>query len=184
MQNLLLLSGSLRDDSVNTKLLKAFADAVADTVSVAWGSADLPLYNEDLEATSFPEAAQKLRAQVLAADVVVLSTPEYNRGMSGVLKNAIDWVSRPGGENAWSNKTLILASASPGSLGGAVAQYQLVQTMHHLGAVIPPGLEFILGHAYEKFDQYGTLTDMITKERIVAALQRTGIATKDEMSLS
>ncbi len=178
MQDLLLISGSLRDDSFNTKLLKAFADAVADSVTVAWGSVDLPLYNQDLEADSFPEGAQKLREQILAADVVVLSTPEYNRAISGVLKNAIDWASRPAGENAWVGKTMILSSASPGNLAGAVAQYQLVQTMHHLGAVIPPGLEFMLGHAYDKFDEKGNLVDENTKERIVAALKQAGIETK------
>lgn len=178
MKNLLLISGSLRDDSVNSKLLKAFAESVSDPVTVSWGSVDMPLYNQDLETHGFPEKAQKLREQILAADVVVISTPEYNRAMSGVLKNAIDWASRPAGENAWAGKTVVLASASPGSLAGAVAQYQLVQTMHHLGAIIPPGLEFMVGHAYDKFDEFGALIDNDTKKRIVATLEKVNIATK------
>ena len=178
MHNLLLISGSLRDDSVNTKLLKAFAEAVADTVTIAWGSVDLPLYNEDVENSDFPATVQDLREKIQAADVVVIATPEYNRGMSGVLKNAIDWVSRPSKENAWRGATVLVVSASPGSISGALAQYQVVQTMHHVGATVPAGLEFMVPQAPEKFDEFGTLVDEKTRERIYTALQKVQIATK------
>lgn len=176
MQNLLLISGSLRDDSVNTKLLKAFADSVADSVTVQWADINLPLFNEDMETDAFPEAAQRLRKQIQAADVVLIATPEYNRAMSGALKNAIDWASRPYGENAWRGTTVLVTSASPGSISGALAQYQVVQSMHHVGAIVPPGLEFMVGHATDKFDEYGALTDEPTRKHIYAALEQVQIA--------
>ena len=177
MQNLLLISGSLRDDSVNTKLLKAFADSVDESVSVQWADIDLPLYNEDTEAAGFPESVERLREQILNADVIILATPEYNRAMSAALKNAIDWASRPDGDNAWQGKTVLVTSASPGSIGGALAQYQVVQTLHHVGATVPAGLEFMVSHAFDKFDEYGVLTDEQTRKYIYRALEQLGVAT-------
>ena len=90
MKNILFISGSLGLESVNTKLLKAFESALPDSVSSSWGDIDLPLFNKDLE-VEFPEKAQELREAILSADVIIISTPEHNRGMPGVLKNAIDW---------------------------------------------------------------------------------------------
>lgn len=162
MANVLLISGSLRAESVNTKLLQAFATAMPDTVTTDWADLNLPLFNEELEA-DFPEKAEALRQQILAADHIIIATPEYNRAMSGVLKNAIDWASRPYGENAWQGKSVLVASASPGSISGALAAYQVKQSLLHLDAQVWGQPEFMVGSAFDKFDEAGKLTDESTQ---------------------
>lgn len=172
MKNILLLSGSLREGSVNTKLLKAFASEMHSDVIVEWGSIEMPLFNEDLEADSFPNEAQELKDKIAAADGIIIATPEYNRAVPGVLKNAIDWVSRPGGKNSWSGKSVLVTSASPGGISGAVAHYQLITILMHMGARPQTGVEFMLGQAFEKFDEKGVLTDEKTREYIQSALEK------------
>ena len=178
MQEILLLSGSLRKDSVNTKLLQAFAAQVAPSVAVTWADINLPLFNEDLEADVFPAAVTKLKQQIDRAEHVIIATPEYNRTMSGALKNALDWASRPYGESSWSGQSVCVVSASPGGIGGALAYYDVVKCLHHLGAVIPTGKEFILSGAFAKFDEQGQLIDETTKDRIISTLQALNIPTK------
>ena len=172
MKNILLLSGSLRAESVNTKLLKAFAAEIHPDVTVTWGSLEMPLFNEDIEAEAFPEEAQELKDAIAAADGIIVATPEYNRAVPGALKNAIDWTSRPYGQNSWSEKRVLVTSASPGGISGAVAHYQLVTILMHMGAIPQTGVEFMLGHAFEKFDDVGELVDEKTKEHIRGALQK------------
>lgn len=171
MSNLLLISGSLRSQSLNTKLLNAFAACAAEDTEVAFADiGNLPLFNEDLEAT-FPPAATALREQIAAADAIVIATPEYNRAMSSALKNAIDWASRPYGENAWVGKRVLVCSVSPGSISGALANYQVKQSLAHLKADVLPD-EFMVGSASKKFDDAGTLTDDKTRGIIAAALEQ------------
>ena len=99
--NLLAISGSLRKDSFNTALLRAVATRAKDGVEVTLTDlALLPLYNQDLE-DAFPVPAQALKDKIRAADGIIIATPEFNRSIPGVLKNAIDWTSRPYGDNAW-----------------------------------------------------------------------------------
>ncbi|MEX2515155.1 MAG: NAD(P)H-dependent oxidoreductase [Candidatus Paceibacterota bacterium] len=167
MKNILLISGSLRAESVNTALLKAFADQAPEDVSVTWADINLPLFNEELEA-DFPSAATTLREQIIAAEAIIISTPEYNRGMSGVLKNAIDWASRPYGENTWQGKRVLVAAASPGGISGALAVYQVKQSLLHLNAEVIGQPEFMVGGAYEKVTD-GVLTDDKTKGFIHSA---------------
>lgn len=170
---LLLISGSLRADSLNTKLLSAFAAGASDDTEVSFAEiGDLPLFNEDLEA-NFPPAATALRQQIAAADAIIISTPEYNRAMSGALKNAIDWASRPYGENAWAGKSVLVCSVSPGSISGALANYQVKQSLMHLGAQVLPD-EFMVGNAGGTFDEQGTLTDEKTLGFIARALEKLG----------
>ena len=171
---LLLISGSLRAESLNTKLLRAFAAGVSDETEVSFAEiGDLPLFNEDREA-NFPPAATALRQQIVAADAIIISTPEYNRAMSGALKNAIDWASRPYGENAWAGKQILVCSVSPGSISGAVANYQVKQSLMHLGAQVLPD-EFMVGNAGGKFDEQGTLTDEKTLGFIARTLEKLGV---------
>lgn len=176
MTQLLLISGSLRDDSVNTKLLKAFADSVAESVTVQWADIDLPLFNEDVEAVGLPDGVVTLKEKIAAADVIIIATPEYNRTMSGALKNALDWGSRPYGENSWTGKTVLVVSASPGGIGGALAQYEVKKSLHHMGALVP-AREFMLSSAFDKFDEYGVLTDETTRKYVYQALEALQVPT-------
>lgn len=167
MKHVLLISGSLRAESVNTGLLKAFANQSPSDVEISWANIHVPLFNEDLE-TDFPAAATTLREQIVAADAIIIATPEYNRGMSGALKNAIDWASRPYGQNAWQGKRILVTAASPGGIAGALAVYQVKQSLLHLNAHVIGQPEFMVGGAFEKFTK-GVLTDEKTKTYIDSA---------------
>lgn len=169
MKNILFISGSLRKQSINTALLRAFDSALPEDCTSSWADLNLPLFNEDLE-SDFPTEAEVLRQQILAADTIIIATPEYNRGMSGVLKNAIDWTSRPYGENAWVGKRVLVAAASPGGIAGALAVYQVKQSLLHLNAEVLGQPEFMVGGAFDKFDEAGELTDEKTKEFIDQAI--------------
>lgn len=171
MKKVLFISGSLRTGSLNTSLLQAFAHELPSTIEPVWADLQLPLFNEELEA-EYPAAATTLRDQIIAADAIVIATPEYNRAMSGALKNAIDWASRPYGKNAWAGKTVLVTSVSPGGIGGALATYQVKQSLLHLDAVVVGQPEFMVGHAGDKFADDGTLVDEATREHVVAALEK------------
>ena len=171
MKKVLFISGSLRAKSINTNLLRAFANALPEGTEAIWADINLPLFNEDVENMLFPEEATKLKEQILSADAIVISTPEYNRGMSGVLKNAIDWASRPYGQSAWKNKKILVTAVSPGAIGGALALYQVKQSLLHLNANVIGQPEFMVGGAGNKFAETGDLIDNDTKEYIASALQ-------------
>jgi len=163
--------GSLRKASVNRKLMEAFKQAAPGGVSVEIADiGTLPLYNEELEA-NFPEAAKAIKAKIREADGILIATPEYNRSIPGVLKNAIDWTSRPYGDNAWDSKLVVTVGASPGNVGTAVAQSHLRQILAYLNTTIVGQPEFYLGAAYGKFDESGALTDTKTKEFVTKLLE-------------
>jgi chromate reductase len=105
------------------------------------------------------------KQKILAADAIVIATPEYNHSVPGVLKNAIDWASRPP-SNAWADKPVALISASPGPLGGARAQYHLRQTLAALNMHVVNAPEVMIAHANQKFDANGNLTDETAKKLI------------------
>lgn len=121
--NLLGISGSLRRDSHNTALVRAAAEAFAPDIFTL-ADLDLPLYSGDTEAEGIPKAVRTLDAQIRAADAVIISTPEYNRGLSGVLKNALDWTSRIT-PMALSGKPVAIMSATAGRSGGERTQMSL-----------------------------------------------------------
>lgn len=166
MINILGIAGSLRKDSYNKALLNSFIDRAP--VGVAIDIADiaaLPLFNEDLEA-DFPSSARILKDKIEAASAVIISTPEYNRGTSGALKNAIDWASRPSGNNSFKNKPVLVIGASTGLRGANIAQYDIKRSMTYLGARVVGQPEFYLDTAEDKFDSSGKLIDEKTKEQI------------------
>jgi chromate reductase len=171
MKKILLLSGSLREKSINTGLLRAFETTIQQRAQVMWGNLNLPLFNEDLE-DKYPEAVEKLGQQILSADVIIIASPEYNRCMTGPLKNAIDWTSRPHFNNAWKQKTVLVVSASPGSIAGAVGVYQVKQALLHLDAIVLGQPEFMVPYASDKFDDDGNLTDEKTLGFIEPALEK------------
>lgn len=127
-----VIVGSLRKDSYNLKLGKAIAALGQDVFEARFLQiGDLPLYNQDLEA-NFPEQAARLKSEIRDSDAVLFVTPEYNRDLPGVLKNAIDWCSRPYGQNAFAGKPAAICGASPGAIGTACAQQSLRSILGYL----------------------------------------------------
>ena len=158
MTTLLGISGALRKESTNTKLIHAAAGIFApDTFVVA--NLNIPLYDGDLEETAgIPQRVQTLAEQIAAADAVIISTPEYNKAPSGVLKNALDWVSRTKG-GPWKDKPVAIMSAAAGRAGGERAQSALRLMMAPFRPNILQGPEMMLAHSGKAFDEAGNLTD-------------------------
>ena len=125
MTKIAMIVGSIRKDSSNLKLAKALEKLGAGAFSVTHVRIDdLPLFNEDLEG-NVPDSVKRLKGEIETADGVLFITPEYNRSIPGVLKNAIDWASRPYGKNSFAGKAGAIAGTSPGAIGTAVAQAHL-----------------------------------------------------------
>lgn len=168
--HIIAISGSLRKDSFNTAFLRALQPLAPAGMQIEIAEIDtLPPYSQDDEA-AFPPRAQVLKDKVTAADGIIIATPEYNRSISGVLKNAIDWISRPYGRNSFAKKPVLIAGVSVGKIGTAVAQSHLRQIMLYLDAEVIGQPELYLGPAQELFDAEGNLTDDVTKELISKAL--------------
>lgn len=172
MTYLLGLSGSLRKASTNTKLIHAAADVYGGNFKV--GDLRFPLYDGDLEeAEGIPAAVQTLVDQISAAEAVIISTPEYNKSISGVLKNALDWVSRPEG-NCWEAKPVAIMSATAGRAGGERAQFALRLCMMPFRPFILQGPEVLVAQSSEQFNEDGSLKgDIYPKmmEHLMGALK-------------
>lgn len=165
------ISGSLRADSFNTGLLRA-AQALAPagmTVEIA-DISGVPLYREEVYKEGFPPAVATLRQQIGAADALLIATPEYNYSFSGVLKNAIDWISRPPAQ-PFGGKPVGMIGASPGRLGTARAQYHLRQVLVCLNAQTLNKPEVMVSGAGDAFDADGRLTDETAQKGIADMLQ-------------
>ncbi len=168
--NILAISGSLRKDSFNTAVIRALQPLAPEGMQIETVTVgDLPLYSEETEG-AFPSAAQALKDKIEAADGIIISTPEYNRSIPGVLKNAIDWASRPWGQNSFAGKPVLTMGVSVGRLGTAVAQSHLKQIMVYLDADVIGQPEVYLGPAEEVFDGEGNITDESTKQLLTKAL--------------
>ena len=163
---ILAITGSLRAESFNTKALKAAAAlAPAGVELLHTDLAGIPLYREEDYQQGFPAAVEALRRAIRDADAVLISTPEYNYSVPGVLKNAIDWVSRPP-DQPFSGKALAIMGASAGRLGTARAQYHLRQVFVFLNAHVLNQPEVMIAVAQNAFDDKGRLTDETTKDLI------------------
>ena len=164
------ISGSLRRDSFNTALLRAAGSLLPEGMSLTLQLLhDVPLYNGDVEAQGLPPAVVAFREAIRAADGVLISTPEYNNSVPGVLKNAIDWASR-GREQPLAGKPLALVSASNGRMGGVRAQLAWMPTLAVLGAQWMHRPQFYLSNAQEAFTPDGTLIVERTREQLRALL--------------
>ena len=164
--NVLGFSGSLRKGSLNTAALKAAAElAPADMKIIVADISDLPLYNEDVREQGYPPAVQRVREQVRNADAILFVTPEYNYSIPGVLKNAIDWISRPP-EQPFAGKPAAIMGVSPGAVGTARAQYHLRQVGVFLDLLFLNKPEVMIGSAATRFDAAGNLTDAATREHM------------------
>jgi len=166
MTTLLGISGSLRKASTNTLLMRHAAKTFgADTFDE--GDLRLPLYDGDLEeASGIPAEVQTLADQIKSADAIIISTPEYNKAIPGVLKNALDWVSRTEG-NVWSNKPLALLSATAGRAGGERAQFSLRLAMMPFRTRILQGPEVLVAQSFAAFDEDGKLNNEINEKALV-----------------
>lgn len=171
MTYLLGLSGALRAASTNTKLLHEAARLYGASLDLA--DLRLPLYDGDIEENEgIPEAAKRLADQIAAAPAVLISTPEYNKRMSPVLKNAMDWVSRLPG-NPWAGKPVAVMSAAAGREGGARAQFDLRLAMVPYRVHLVPGPEILLAASFEQFDDQGHLKSEIYTKALQDLMDQT-----------
>jgi chromate reductase len=156
---ILAVSGSLRESSFNTSLLRAAVEAAPEGVELElWeGLGELPLYDEDLEDDA-PESVRRLREDWAEADAILFSTPEYNGSIPGGLKNAIDWASRPRLEGVLRNKPVAVVGASTGQFGALWAQQDLKRILGVAGARVV-GTEIPVARAHERIDHEGRLLD-------------------------
>lgn len=163
MPTIVLVSGSLRRDSVNTATLATLRRLVIerspDTEVVSLALGDLPYFDWDEEQRGDPAAVASAKALVAGADAVVISTPSYNGEIPGVLKNALDWLSRPYSESALTGRTVAVLSASPGPRGGVDAQLGLVGVLHRVGARVVEHEPVAVGGAEELRTANGDFTD-------------------------
>jgi chromate reductase len=163
------ISGSLRTASYNTLLLHAAMELAPEGMRITPASIDLPLYNEDLREQGYPAAVSQLRSQLAKAHAVLIVTPEYNYSIPGVLKNAIDWVSRPP-DQPFNKKPVAIMGASPGRIGTARAQYHLRQIFVCLDAAVLNKPEVMVGGVAQLFNDNGQLTDTPTREHVTKLL--------------
>jgi len=159
-----VIIGSLSSASVNRLLataLEALAPPELEFFEIPYG--ELPLYNRDFD-EDYPQSARDLKAAVDSADAVMFVTPEYNRSIPGPLKNAIDWGSRPYGDNAWEDKPTAVIGASPGKIGTAVAQQTLRSTLSYLNARQMTSPEAYIQVTPGLIEDDGTVTDPETEK--------------------
>ncbi len=166
------ISGSLRRGSHNTALLRAAATLLSPEAELREleGLAALPPYNEDDDDGIGPEAVAALRRQIAGADAVLISTPEYNASIPGVLKNAIDWASRPFPMHSFRDKPVLVVGASTGMFGAVWAQAEVRRTLDHIGARVLDS-ELAVGSAEEVFGPDGSLRDNALAERLADQLE-------------
>lgn len=158
------ISGSLRRNSHNSRLLRAAAELLPPGAELEQaGIADLPLYSEDLDTDPAPAPVRRLRDAIASADAIVISTPEYNASIPGGLKNAIDWASRPFPENAFKGKPVLVIGASTGLFGAVWAQAEVRKVLNHIGAEVLDS-ELPLGQAHEALDDDGIGEQAISAE--------------------
>jgi chromate reductase len=159
-------AGSLRERSYNKAALRAAVELAPEGMTIEpFDLAPIQPYNEDVKEQGFPPPEQELRERIRAADALLIVTPEYNRSIPGVLKNAIDWVSRPP-QQPFDGKPVAIFGVSPGMIGTAVAQYHLRQCLGVLNALLLNQPSVMIGQAAQKFDAQGRLTDEVTRELI------------------
>lgn len=171
LRRVLCLAGSLRRDSWNRRLLQAAVAQAPATLhlDVYDALSAVPLFDEDLEQRepAGPAGVQALRAAIAAADGVIIATPEYNHAIPGVLKNALDWLSRdnPEGE-VLPEKPVAVLGASSGPWGTRLAQASLRQVLHTCGALVMPSPTLFVANAASRFDAHRTLTDLATVQSL------------------
>lgn len=174
MVKVLGFAGSLRRGSYNRLALRAAAEVLPPGMTLGvFDLAPIPPYNEDVREAGFPPAVQEFRDRIAAADALLIATPEYNYSIPGVLKNAIDWASRPPSQ-PFAGKPVAIMGASPGMLGTARAQYHLRQCCVYLDLYPLNRPEVMIARCQDKFDSAGHLTDATTREFIAGLMAALG----------
>lgn len=159
-------AGSLRKNSYNRALLRAALELLPEGAELEiFDLEGIPLFNEDLE-TNVPARVTEFKARIREADAILIATPEYNYSMPAPLKNALDWASRPVGDNSWEKKPLGIMGASMGRFGTARSQYHLRQTCVILNMQVLNQPEVMVGPAQQAIDEKGALTDERTRANI------------------
>ncbi len=173
MTTILGLSGSLRAKSFNAALLRAAAEASPDGVNLRIGAiASVPLLNQDEEAAHGPpEPVRELQRQLREADALLLATPEYNNGIPGVFKNALDWMSRGEGLKLFAGKPVALIGASPGGFGTVLSQAHWLPVLRALGTRPWFGGRLVVAHAAKVFDAEGHLIDDAVREQLASFMR-------------
>jgi len=168
---ILAISGSLRRDSHNSRLLRAAAELLptGDELVLWEGLRYVPPYDQDDDVEPVHPAVAALREAVAAADAVLIATPEYNSSIPGGLKNALDWASRPIATNVFRGKHVAVIGASAGMFGAVWAQAELRKVLAAMGARVSE-VEVAVGHADEKFDDQGELIDETVRTELADAL--------------
>ena len=171
MLRVLGIAGSLRKGSYNRALLKAAIELAPKELEfrVFDRLAEIPLYDADREAQGIPDAVEALKAAMREADLILIATPEYNHSIPGLLKNAIDWASRPAGSAAYRGKPVAMMGATPGIGGTIRGQLALRQALSD-DTYLLPGPEVFVARAGEKFDAEGRLTDEATRKHLAKFL--------------
>ena len=174
MTTIVGIAGSLRKGSFNAALLRAAVRSMPAGSTLEQASiAGIPLYDADVEAQGMPPLVASLKDRVAAADGLLLVTPEYNNSMPGVLKNAIDWLSRPDSDipRVFGGKRVALIGASPGGFGTILSQAAWLPVLKTLGAELWSGKKLLVSRARTVFDEAGNLTDAKVAEQLTAFLQ-------------
>ncbi|NTV94068.1 MAG: NAD(P)H-dependent oxidoreductase [Thiobacillus sp.] len=162
--------GSLRAGSYNRMALQAAQELMPDGATLSLAELHgIPVFNQENEHDP-PAAVVEFKERVLAADGILFGTPEYNYSVPGVLKNAIDWGTRPPGSNVWQGKPAAIMGASIGNLGSARAQYHLRQILVALNMPVVIQPEVMIANAAQRFDPDGRLSDEPTRQRIASLL--------------
>jgi chromate reductase len=165
------IPGSLRKASYNRAALRAAEELLpADATLEVFDLGGIPSFNEEDERL-LPARVVELKDQIREADAILIATPEYNYSVPGVLKNAIDWASRPYGDNAWDGKPVAIMGASPGAIGTARAQYHLRQTFVFLNMYPINRPEVMISNSAQRFDAQGRLVDEGSRTRIRQLLE-------------
>lgn len=172
MKNVIFICGSLRKDSYNRIYMETMMQHVPDDWNIKEVSfKEVPVYNFDMEGDNEPEAVTQFRDAMSEADGIIIVTPEYNTGVPGPLKNAIDWASRvkhKGDRSPLVDRPFAIAGCSPGATGSALSQAQLRQTLTAMNAHIMPGPKLIIGKVHELITADGTIED----QRSIAYMKR------------
>lgn len=174
MSSVLAIPGSLRRGSFNRLLLAAAVESAPAGMSIRVheGLASIPLFNEDLEQTASGggDVVRRLRREIAAADGLLIATPEYNQSLPGVLKNAIDWLSRPAPDEVLAGKPIAVIGASSGRWGTRLAQSALRQVLNATESLVMPRPAMYVREAKGLFDADGRLSDQPTREVLEAVL--------------
>jgi chromate reductase, NAD(P)H dehydrogenase (quinone) len=176
--HVLAVAGSLRRASTNRGLLRAALDVLpADMSMEVFDLAPFPVYNEDVRLAGVPDCVLDFKSRIAAADALLVATPEYNYSLPGVLKNALDWASRPAADSPLNGKPLAIMGA--GGVGGSVrAQLALRQVAVYTNMLPFNKPEVIVQRNWEKFDAEGNLTDEAVRDQVRALLEALGVWTR------